>query len=342
MTERPDLPAARPAHFFRPACAAALDIHEACQEVALTAAADPAAAVRQINDIIARRVLGLQLPDDRQIAGWSWPAPPGDTRLPDGALAAAASGELLEIHGRQRFRAGPHADGGAIALVRDKEAANGGYIVALNAAAIRHGEPIFGRDGFRIAEIAITQPQPFTAFEKVDAHRWQSALDRAVLVEELLHAALDYGILHEFSAAAHVHLTTRTRPWQGQALDKATNDPHLVRRYGEYVATRHALEELLAQARGAVAAAGSADDAAHRRQARDAVAAARTFAALAGRAIINGTLELLGAGATSQRYGFDVFWRDFTAHGVTHPPYWPAEVIGRDLVVNLQREKYYE
>ncbi|WP_213989212.1 hypothetical protein [Sodalis sp. dw_96] len=372
MMKQPQLAGAPPALSQAVHTAPGLDIPGAAHEVAKTAQTHPAAALSRINDIIASRVLGLSLPDNRQIAGWSWPSPPGDAPLPVGAaslpdgngplygnaLTASLTGDYLEIRGRQRFRTGPRPDGATILLIGDRDAGKGGYIASFDSRApILVGEPIFERDGFRITETVLSPARLLTSFQPVDAKRWHPALERAALVEELLHAALDFGILQGFSAAAHLYLTTRTRPWQGQGLAKATDDPHLVRRYGEYVATLHALEGLLTEAgdglihtgldggdslardgRETVSEAGEGS----LRDARDAIAAARLYATLAGRSIINGTLELLGAGATSQRYGFDVFWRDFTAHGIAHPPRRPAEVIGRDRVVNRQQGKTHE
>ncbi len=321
------------------AAVADLDINRAFQAVAETGESEPAPALAQVNQTVARLLFGSLDHNPGNIAGWAWPRPLDESISPDGALTATAPAGRLAIGGRQLFRpANPQGDT-ALLLVRDADSAKGGYFVSLDGkSSIHAGGIIFGRTGFQKDEIRLPAPLAATSLGAIDARALQHITEYATLVEELLHAALDFGILQGFSAAAHTHITTRTRPWQGQALAKATDDPHLVRRYGEYIATRHALEELLTEALEAVSRVAPGAPRQGFSQAWDAVAAARLFAILAGRSIINGTLELLGAGATSERYGFDCYWRDFTAHGVVYPPYRPAENIGRGLVNNDKRE----
>ncbi|WP_413725929.1 hypothetical protein [Sodalis sp. RH16] len=321
------------------AAVADLNINRAFQTVAQAGENEPAAALAQVNQTVARLLFGSLDPNPRDIAGWVWPRWPDDSVYPDGALTATVSGSRLAIRGQQFFRtANPKGDT-ALLLVRDADPAKGGYFVSLDGKANIHaGGIIFDRTGFQKDEVRAPAPLAATTLGAIDARTLEHITGYAALVEELLHAALDFGILQGFSAAAHTHITTRTRPWQGQSLTRATDDPHLVRRYGEYIATRHALAELLTEAREVVAGVAPGTSRQAFSQAWDAVAAARLFAILAGRSIINGTIELLGAGATSQRYGFDCYWRDFTAHGVVYPPYRPAENIGRELVNNNKRE----
>jgi hypothetical protein len=306
----------------------------ALQAVAKAAESDPAAALIRVHESAALHAL-QRLSRERadRVHGWSRPRlHDGRARLDD-ALVGAISGGRLAIRGRQPFH-GVRTEGLDSALiVLDEDASRGGYLVACDAGEhLRIGESIFDRSGFRIDEIEIAQPLSVGSFQPIAARALQDVFDSSALVEEYLHAALDYGLLQGFSAAARTHVATRTRPWQGQSLAKATDDPHLVRRYGEYVATQHALEELLADATNAVAVVQADWRSDALGEAKDAVATARAFAILAGRSIINGTIELLGASATSERYGFDLFWRDFTAHALAHPPLWPSEVIGSQLL----------
>ncbi|XBS71546.1 hypothetical protein ABK905_11840 [Acerihabitans sp. KWT182] len=316
-----------------------VDIKASFQTVVETGETAPATALARINDTVARLLFGPPDPASRSLSGWSWPGPPEGSAFPEGGLTATLSGGRLTLQGRQFFRTANQSGDGALLLVLDADPAKGGYIVYLEGkTAIQPGGLIFNRAGFQFDELILSEPLRVVPLGAVGAHILRQKLVYGTLVEELLHAALDYGIVRSFSAAAHSHITTRTRAWQGEALAKATDDPHLVRRYGEYVATRHALEELITEARDAVARLTPQAPMEAIHQAGDAVAAARMFALLAGRLIINGTLELLGAGATSQRYGFDGYWRDFSAHGVAYPPRRPLEKIGRALVDDSKRE----
>lgn len=302
--------------------------------IAGEAQTDPALALVRLHEAVARHALDFLGHDLAQTAqGWSRPPFLDPLASEDRALRGQVSGAVLTIAGRQRLYGSGPQDGAFPALVLDPDPSKGGYVATFDLGAYRNtGAPIFDRPGFHIDEIEIGDPLVVRSFEPVRPDELRAALDRASLLEELLHAALDYGLLQAFCGAAHTHITTRTRPWQGQSLAKATDDPHLVRRYGEYVATRHALGGLMAEARDAVQDPNAPDEA------RQAVAAARGFAVLAGKTLINGTIELLGASATSDRYGFDLFWRDFTAHAVAHPPLWSPEQIGRDLVASGKPE----
>lgn len=143
-------------------------------------------------------------------------------------------------------------------------------------------------------------------------------------VRELAHAAIDFGILGAFLDAAKAHATTRTRPWPGTGYDKASDDPHLIRRFGRFVASCQALEALLDEAVEAVEQ--------HRPGAEIAAANARNHALFVGRTFISEMIELLGASAASGRFGFDAYWRTFAAHARTEPPALSAEALGGRLI----------
>ncbi|MBN9025632.1 MAG: hypothetical protein J0H20_08460 [Rhizobiales bacterium] len=289
-----------------------------------TARRDPAAALTLLNRTTLRYALKLldATPPEGSLAGWSRPNPSGDPAQDERTLAVEPSGK--DLSGRQPVAAIGSAEGAILLIAPDK--GGDGYLLRLDASPhLRVDEAIFDRPGFRQRWIELAEPQFFAPISIFPAATLQPALRRIVLAEELLHAALDLGILEGFWDAARAHITTRTRPWQGQSLAKATDDPHLLRRYGEYTATVHAAQGLFKEAVDAVTSIPALPGTI------DAVSAARAYLLLAGRTLISGTIELLGAGATSGRYGFDLYWRDFTAHAVAHPPHWPLESIGRRL-----------
>ena len=315
-----------------------LNIHHATETITSTARRDPAAALAELNAIVAAGAsarLGHHEGDG--FSAWSRPAAPDDA--PGDALAALASGGRLQLAGRQPVWSTGEKELPTALIVPDRDVRRGGYLVLLDAGAYcRTGDPIFGRLGFHLDEIEFPTSFAVSRFTSISEQHFEQTLAWVALLEEYLHAALDHGLLQGFWAAAHEHITTRTRPWQGQSLAKATDDPHLTRRYGEYVTIRHALDELMGEARDALAAAEDTAGLHVTAQARDAVAAARQFASHAGRITINGTIELLGAGATSERFGFDLFWREFTAHAVSNPPRWSFEAIGRALLTSPSTE----
>lgn len=312
---------------------AAFEPGAAATAVRETARRDPAAALTLLNGTTLRYALKLldATQPDGSLAGWSRPNPSGDPAEDERTLSVEPSGK--DLSGRQPFAATGSAEGAILLIAPDED--GDGHLFRLGAGPHLHvDEAIFDRPGFRQRWIEFAGPQSFAPISAFPAATLQPALRKIVLAEELLHTALDLGILEGFWDAARAHITTRTRPWQGQSLAKATDDPHLLRRYGEYTATVHAAQGLFEEAVDAATSAPALPGAI------DAVSAARAFLLLAGRTLISGTIELLGAGATSSRYGFDLFWRDFTAHAVAHPPHWPIESIGRRLTHSSLEEPF--
>lgn len=241
----------------------------------------------------------------------------------------------VRLRGRQGIAIGPHSVDRIVLLAKDAGRDGGGVVGILDAAdkavEIAIEEPAFARPAIRQGWIRLNRALQPVETRRLSPAQFEDEFLRAALVEELLQAALDHGLLRAFAAQAFTHLTTRSRPWQGQGLSRATDDPHVVRRYGEYVALLDGLTELIAEAE---ATAGTAldGDRGPLTAAIDVVAAARCYAILVGKTLISGTIELLGAGATSERYGFDVYWRDFTARAVQDVPLWTAAAIGRRRV----------
>jgi alkylation response protein AidB-like acyl-CoA dehydrogenase len=135
--------------------------------------------------------------------------------------------------------------------------------------------------------------------------------DRRSGVADLFHASIGLGLLTGFLDAATVHARTRTRPWPGSGYERAADDPHLILRFGRFVAALEALRALVEEAAAAVQ--GAAPDAGRK------AALARQHAINTGASFVSGTIELLGASATSVRHGFDQRWRDILSHARSHP-----------------------
>lgn len=297
-----------------------LDVDGARATILAEARVDAGTAVGLLNRLLLEAILDVEGHGSAGLSFWSIPA-----RYGSPALSGSIQDGNLIIEGRQHLRDLRSGGASALAIVRDRDPALGGYIARIEGKAIVKGEPIFGREGFRESFIDAPEGHGVLAFQAVGKQALDIVLDLLPVLEDYLHAVVDLGILKAFFEIAHEHVTKRTRPWQGQSLAKATDDPHLVRRYGEYHTTLSALDVLVEEATVSLKT-GSAE------RAIGAVAAARGYATLAGQSIINGTLELLGAGATSQRFGFDRYWSDFTAHAVAHQSLRSFEAVGRAYV----------
>lgn len=259
-------------------------------------------------------------------AAWSSPSPIEARGTEAWRLVVVQDGSRLSVLGRQ---AAVPVDGDAehiVLFALDRAEPGPGRLVLVKGRGQLHeDEPIFGRPVFRPRWIDAAVPLPAETLAVIPAARVPALLERIAIGEELLHAALDLGILEGFWTKAEVHVTTRTRPWQGQSLAKATDDPHLLRRWGTFASALHAAQGLFEEA---TSAARDEDPEAAIR----AVAGARAFLTLTSREILSGAIELLGASATSERFGFDLFWRDFSAHAVIHPPVWPLDRLGAEIV----------
>jgi alkylation response protein AidB-like acyl-CoA dehydrogenase len=144
-------------------------------------------------------------------------------------------------------------------------------------------------------------------------------------LEELLHLSVDHGGLRGFFAKAKSYVSTQSRPWDSTGLARATDDPHIVRQWGHFTAQIDALTILYDEAVAETDATldrGAAEPG-------PALTVARSYASSLAGPLISGVIEILGASATSDRHGFDRFWRDLTAHALDDPPLHNLEDIGR-------------
>ena len=142
---------------------------------------------------------------------------------------------------------------------------------------------------------------------------------------ELLHLSIDFGILRAFHEKAKTYLQNQSRPWDSTGLARATDDPHIVRQWGEFAAKLAAFAKLYDEA---VSEVGASE--ARRPEGEGfALATARSYGSSFAATFVSGVIEILGASATSDRNGFDLFWRDLAVHALDAPPVVRLEDIGR-------------
>ncbi|GAA1760215.1 hypothetical protein [Luedemannella helvata] len=130
--------------------------------------------------------------------------------------------------------------------------------------------------------------------------------------DELLHLAVDVGVLEGFLAAARDFVLTRARPWHESGVEEASRDPHTIDVFGEAVARVRALRLLFDRA-------ADADPL--------RVTTARWYAHLHGGPLVNAVIGVLGASGTAERYGLDRYWRDLRAHAWRNPPHWTLSEV---------------
>ena len=139
------------------------------------------------------------------------------------------------------------------------------------------------------------------------------------------------GIAQGALDAAREYTLTASRPWQGCGVDRASQDPYILQKYGELWAELQAAIALADQAAQKVQQGwdlGTRLTAKDRGEIAIAVAAAKTVAIKAGLAITNEIFEVMGARATASRYGFDRYWRDLRTFSLHDPRAYKHKEIG--------------
>ncbi|NMG06009.1 acyl-CoA dehydrogenase family protein [Brasilonema sp. UFV-L1] len=138
------------------------------------------------------------------------------------------------------------------------------------------------------------------------------------------------GIAQGAFEAAKKYTRTITRPWLTSSVESASQDPYILQHYGNMWVDLQAATCLTEQAGELLQAAWEqqwALTAEQRGESAVAIATAKVAATRVGLDITNRIFEVMGARATSTRYGFDRYWRNlrtFTLHD-------PVDYKVRDL-----------
>ena len=150
---------------------------------------------------------------------------------------------------------------------------------------------------------------------------------------QLMHVAIDVGIARGALADGAVFLRERARPWWEADVERAADDPHLLRLLGELDTHVRAAEALLADAARALDVADAApDDIDAITEARLSVAAAKAFAGEVALEVATAIFDVSGASAADARYGLDRHWRNARTHTLHDPARSKHVHLGRFLV----------
>jgi alkylation response protein AidB-like acyl-CoA dehydrogenase len=151
--------------------------------------------------------------------------------------------------------------------------------------------------------------------------------------DQALHAAIDIGIARAALEDGAEFVRTRSRPWK-EALDagieRADEEPHVVRKFGEFTARLYALEALLA-AGSAIIDEGYATPEPSRELAAEAtlkIAAAKALAQEFAVEIASGIFELAGTSAADAAVNLDRHWRNVRTHSLHDPARWKYVHLG--------------
>jgi alkylation response protein AidB-like acyl-CoA dehydrogenase len=158
------------------------------------------------------------------------------------------------------------------------------------------------------------------------------------VVNQLAKTHVYLGIAEGAFEAARTYTATQTRPWIMSGVDRATQDPHILRHYGDLWVQLQAAIGLAEKAAQRVQAAWEQEwmlTPQERGEVAIPVYAAKAMATKVGLEITNRMFEMMGARSTAAKYGFDRYWRDLRTFTLHDPVDYKLQSVG-DWVLNQE------
>ena len=147
-------------------------------------------------------------------------------------------------------------------------------------------------------------------------------------VAQIMHAAIDLGIGQGAFDAALPFIRERARPWIDANVEKANDDPLVIRQVGEIAVKLRGAWALLRRAGRIVDEAKVSMNERTVAAASIAVAEVRALTTTASLEAANQLFELCGTSATLDHLGLDRFWRNARTHTLHDPVRWKYHAIG--------------
>lgn len=138
--------------------------------------------------------------------------------------------------------------------------------------------------------------------------------------------------------AACEYTRTETRPFLNSGVNKATQDPYILEKYGDMWVDIQATEALTDRAGLALQVAWEQEwelTAQQRGETAIAIATAKIAAHKVGLEVTSRIFEVMGARSTASKYGFDRYWRNLRTFTLHDPVEYKIKAIG-DWVLNNQ------
>jgi len=153
---------------------------------------------------------------------------------------------------------------------------------------------------------------------------------------QLHHIALDLGIMDAALKDAVTFVRDKSRPSAESPYTRNTEDPVVIRNFGEFDIQRRAAQALLETAArtydlyDAEIRNPSSKEAAEQAAAEVslAIAAAKTFTAQNALTISSHIFEHMGASGTDRRFAYDRHWRNTRTHSLHDPIRWKIHHLG--------------
>lgn len=145
---------------------------------------------------------------------------------------------------------------------------------------------------------------------------------------QLLHAAIDVGIARAALDDAVEFARTKSRPWFEAQVDRASDDPLLIQRFGELAVSVHTAEATLTAAGLAVDAVFAAPTDRAATDASVAVAVAKVVGKRSAVEVAGALFEVCGTRSAAAELDVDRHWRNARTHALHDPIRWKYQHIG--------------
>ena len=139
------------------------------------------------------------------------------------------------------------------------------------------------------------------------------------------------GIAEGAFAEAKRYTQTRSKAWGTSGVAAATEDPYILRHYGELWLALEGARLLADRAADIFQRSWDLEDdltARQRGETSIAVAAAKVAATKSGMEVVNRMFEVMGASATAAHGGFDRYWRNLRTHTLHDPVDYKIKELG--------------
>lgn len=158
---------------------------------------------------------------------------------------------------------------------------------------------------------------------------------------QILHAAIDTGIARGALDAATHYLREHARPWVDAEVDRAADEPHVIKRIGEYAVAVRGAEALLRYA-AQVFDQHKLDPDNHELQDELilAVASARSQSDAASLFVSSDMFSLLGASSSLVKWNLNRFWGNARVHTTHDPIRWRQHHVGNYYLNGVPPDEY--
>lgn len=147
-------------------------------------------------------------------------------------------------------------------------------------------------------------------------------------VSQLLQAAIDVGIAEAAVQDTIGFVTTRSRPYVDSGLERAADDPYILRDIGLLGVRLHAAQALLERAAQVIDDLPAQPDFEQMAQASIAVAEAKVLSTELALLASEKLFELSGSASTLAAHNLDRHWRNARVHTLHDPVRWKIHAVG--------------